>query len=383
MRWEEEARGSREPRVPGAPWRGPYRSGSKPHVSRAMVVAVVLLLTAAACSGGGGGRQTSGLDDPIDDALAPGDRAVQVVGAGKVRLYGTLAIPQSGVATSTPGVLIVPSAGSGTRDGLVSETGANDGLAKELAAALGQGGTVSYRFDRRGTGESKIEPDVRLSLDDLVADARAGLDLLEQRRETSGRDLAVVGYDQGGLVALRLAATDTRVKRLVLISTPGRSLVDAQAAQLSAQYGAESAAVLRSTVTGLLATRTLPPLDAMRAELRPLLPPQEAAFLAQLYGMDPSAEAAKVKARSLIVVGRDAPAYDPERLRTALAGAEVVAAPTASPTLVNTGPPPTDDPGNPESPIHEHGAAPAVAAEGRDAEAMNRMTTFLTGARVP
>ena len=351
---------------------------------RVTALAVLFLVAAAACGGGGGGERSSEQDDPtIDQAIAPGDRAVQVVGAGKVRLYGTLAVPTTGVASTSLGVLIVPSAGSGTRDGQVGETGANDGLAKELAAALGQSGTVSYRYDRRGTAESKIEPDVRLSLDDLVADARAGLDLLEQRRETSGRELAVVGYGDGGLVALRLAATDSRVKRLVLISTPGRTLVDAQAAELAALYGPESAAALRTTVASLLATKALPSLDAMRAELRPLLPPQDAAFLAQLYQMDPAAEAAKVKARSLIVVGRSSAAYDPDRLRAALAGAEMLVVPTAGSTLVNTGPAPTENPGDPASPVHEHGAAQAVAPEERDAEAMARIGAFLTGGRTP
>lgn len=367
----------------------PARPGTERSVDRAVLrrlaalLAVVVLAVSAACTRSANEDRGSAGDDPADEGTARGERPVQVVGAGKVRLFGTLAVPDAGAAAASAGVLIVPSSGPGTRDGLVSDTGSNDSIAKDLAGALSKAGTVSYRFDRRGTGESRIEPDVRLSFDDLVADARAGLDLLAQRKETSGRDLAVVGYDQGGLVALRLAASDSRVTRLVLISPPGRSLVDAQAAQLGGTYGPESAAALRATVAALLATRTLPPLDAMRAELRPLLPPQEASFLAQLYAIDPAAEAAQVKARSLIVVGGDAGPYDPDRLRAVLSASDVVVAATAGPTLVNVGPPPTEDPGNPSSPVHDHGAAPAVAPEARDADATNRITAFLTAARAP
>ena len=56
----------------------------------------------------------------------------------------------------------------------------------------------------------------------------------------------MVGYDQGGLVALRLAATDPRLKRVVLISTPGRSLLDVRAAQLQSRYGPEAAERMRA-----------------------------------------------------------------------------------------------------------------------------------------
>ncbi|MDQ4096438.1 MAG: alpha/beta hydrolase, partial [Actinomycetota bacterium] len=136
-------------------------------------------------------------------------------------------------------------------------------LAQDLAQGFGGAGIASYRYDRRGTGESKLDPDTRLTFDDMVADARAGLDLLAQRKETSGRDLTVVGYDLGGLVALRLAATDDRVKRVVLISSPGRTAADVQAAHLAALYGPESADALRATVANLLATRTLPPIDEL------------------------------------------------------------------------------------------------------------------------
>lgn len=317
--------------------------------------------------------------DPIGESISPGERALQILGAGKARLSGTLTVPPVGEARlgTSPAVLIVPSAGPGTRDGLVGAAGTSDGLARDLAASLRGAGLASYRYDRRGTGESKLDNETRLSFEDLVADARAGLDLLAQRKETSGRDLSIIGYDQGGLVALRLAATDSRVKRLVLISTPGRSVVDVQAAELAAQYGPESAAALRATVTELLSTGRLPALEAMRAELRPLLPPPEATFLTQLYALDPAAEAAKVEARALIVVGQDAGPYDAIRLKAALRRAELVAATGASPNLLISGPAPADDPANPLN--STHGAGPAGVPPTRDAATIDHIAVFLAG----
>ncbi|MCA1706470.1 MAG: hypothetical protein LC808_25680 [Actinobacteria bacterium] len=59
------------------------------------------------------------------------------------------------------------------------------------------------------------------------------------------------------------------------MSTPGQSLADVWAAQVQAQYGPESAEALRAVVAGLVANRTVPPLDDLRSELRPLFPAQE------------------------------------------------------------------------------------------------------------
>jgi len=344
-------------------------------IRRLPALALIAVL-AVACSGGGGST--------TDDATAPAqgvetsadERPVQYEGAGKVKLYGTFAMPAAQPGASVPGVLVVPTSGAG---GLLGQSGAADPLGKDLAGALTKSGVASYRYDQRGTGQSRIEPDVRLSLDDLVADARAGLDLLAQRRETAGRDLSVVGYDQGGLIALRLAAVDNRVKRVVLISTPGRSLVDVRAAQLQARYGPEAADALRSEVAKLLATRTVPPLDALRTELRPLLPAQEAGFLADLFGFDPAAEAAKIKAPTMIVVPADAAPYEPQRLAAAIPRAQVVTSVGSGSTLVISGPTP-EDLSDPTSANHDHGAAPPVARTTRDTESLDRVARFVAGA---
>ncbi|MGI8810504.1 MAG: alpha/beta hydrolase [Acidimicrobiales bacterium] len=344
-------------------------------------ILALLALLASACSGGGGG---GGTDDeataPVGGQTAAGERPVQFEGAGKAKLFGTFAMPATAAGAGVPGVLVVPTAGAG---GLQGQSGVADPLGKDLADTFTKAGVAAYRYDQRGTGQSKIEPDVRLRLDDLVADARAGLDLLAQRRETAGRDLSVVGYDQGGLVALRLAAVDDRVKRVVLISTPGRSLVDVRAAHLQARYGAGAADALRSEVANLLATRTVPPLDALRTELRPLLPAQEAAFLAELYSMDPAAEAAKVNAPTMIVVPADPAPYDPRRLAAAVPGAQVVNSVGTGSTLVVSGPTP-EDLSDPTSANHDHGAGPPVAQTRRDTEALDRVARFVatgTGTR--
>ncbi|HEX2046967.1 MAG TPA: alpha/beta fold hydrolase [Acidimicrobiales bacterium] len=341
------------------------------------VAALALLALIAVGCGGGGDATSEGATAPPEGATAAGERPVQFEGAGKVKLFGTFTIPETRAGQSVPGVLVLPTAGAGDRNGMRSVTGVADPLGRDLAEAFGHAGLATYRYDQRGTGESRIEPDVRLSMDDLVADARAALDLLAQRRETAGRELSVVGYDQGGLLALRLAAVDDRVKRVVLISTPGRSLTDVRAAQLSERYGPESADALRALVADLLATRALPPIDAMRSELRGMFPREEAAFLAELYGMDPAAEAAKVRVPALIVVPADPAPYDPQRLSAVMPGSQIVTSVGSGSTLLIAGPRP-EDRSDPQSPAHEHGMGPPVAATKRDTAALDRMAQFLT-----
>lgn len=351
--------------------------------NRRLVLPLLLALLLAACGGGGGGGGDTASDDPIDQeatATEPGERAVQVASADRTRIFGTLTVPPAAVRASAPGVLLVPSGGPGDRNGTISPNGVPSGLGRDLAGAFTDAGLVTYRYDRRGTGESRLEAGAALTVDAMVADARAAFDVMAQRRETEGKDLAVVGYEDGGMIALRLAAADPRVKRVVLVATPGRSLVDVQAARLAAQYGPESAEALRTTVANLLATRTLPPLAEMRTELRPLLPPEDAAFLADLYAMDPVAEASRVKVPTLIVVPADVAAYDAPRLAAAIPGAQVVPSAGGANLQVIDGRP-LDDRSDPTSPTHEHGAGAPVAPSERDAATFDRITGFLTAAR--
>ena len=352
------------------------------------VLLVGLALALAGCGGGESDDAGTSTDDPLEQLTTAGERPVQVTGAGKVRLGGTLFVPpaatQSGT-TSVPGVLFVPTLGPGERNGPVLPGGAGlDPLAADLAKTFGEGGLASYRYDGRGTGESKLEPGARLSFDDLVADAKAGIDLLAQRKETAGRDLSVVGYDAGGLVALRLAAIEPRVKRVVLISVPGRPLVESQAAHFSAQFGPESGEALRAAVAQMLATKALPPLGQLPTELRSLLPSDEIPFLTEVYTLDPAAEAAKVKAQALVVAPSAPQAREviaPERLTQAIPGAELVLADRAGPTLVITGPAPSEDPGDPASAAHIHGAGPAQAKTERDTATIGRIASWLSGKR--
>ncbi len=298
---------------------------------RLAVLAVALALVAGACSGGGG-DDSAGLDAEFKPT--PGERDVQLIGAAKLKMGATLAVP-AGARGPLPGVLIIPGPGANNRDGPLTARPA-DPLYKDLSAAFTAAGMVSLRYDHRGIGDSQMETGQQLSWDDMMADAKEALAFLSQRQEVDGSRIAVVGHDMGGVIALSLAAGDNRVKSVALVSTPGRPLVDVMADGYKSAHGPVSADAYRAMIDGLLTTGSLPPRDAMRPEFQTLLPPNQDAFFKGMFSVDPAVVAKAVKVPVLMATGERSITVTPidtQRLTQSLGGrTESVVAANASAT---------------------------------------------------
>jgi pimeloyl-ACP methyl ester carboxylesterase len=104
---------------------------------------------------------------------------------------------------------------------------------RAVADALAAAGFVVLRLDERAPDDG--------SMDDLVADAQAGVEQLRARGDVAS--VSVVGHDEGALTACLLAARDASVRPLVLLSAPGRPLdailLEAAERELRAQKTAE------------------------------------------------------------------------------------------------------------------------------------------------
>ncbi|MDP9389433.1 MAG: lysophospholipase, partial [Actinomycetota bacterium] len=218
--------------------------------------------------------------------------------------------------------------------------GQPDHLYRDVSEELAEAGMVSFRYDKRGTGQSPLPAGERLAFEDLAGDARAGVDLLAERSEVDPEALAVVGHDEGALLAMRLAASDPRVRTLVLISAPGRPLVDVIADDFRATHGEASAGTLREIVAGLMATGGLPRPDSLPPEHRDFFPADQAPYLREIFSVDPAADAGAVRVPALVVHGGRATfstAVDAARLVEALGPhGEAVVAADAGPTLART-----------------------------------------------
>ena len=181
----------------------------------------------------------------------------------------------------------------------------------------------------------------------------------------------------GGVIAMRVAATDNRVKSVVLLSTPGRPLVDVMASSFEAANGKESGDAFRATIATLLATGALPERMAIRPDHQPVLPLGQDAVLRDMYAADPVADAAKVKAPALVVTGSRSPLVKPadgDLLKAALTSSEAFTADTTA-TLqqVTAALPQSFDPNDHRA--HGGGRPPDTAT--RDQPAVDRITAFL------
>ncbi len=337
---------------------------------------MALALAAAACSGGGG-DEGAGLD--AEFRPTPGERDVQFLGAAKLKMGATLAVPE-GAKGALPAVLIVPAPGAANREGPLTARPA-DHLYKDLSATVTAAGMVTMRYDHRGIGDSQLETGQQLSWDDMVADAREALAFLSQRQEVDGSRIAVVGHDMGGAIALSIAAGDNRVKSVALISTPGRPLVDVMADGYKYTHGPVSESAYRAMIDGLMTTGALPPREAMRPEFQTNLPPNQDAFFKGMFSVDPATLARAVKVPVLMATGERSvtvTATDTQRLTQNLGGkAEAVLAVNSSATLQQVLQPVI----RPFDPLDmdSHGLGPPVADAPRQQATLDKIASFVGG----
>lgn len=308
----------------------------------------------------------SGGDEPDADPVGrtaaedyPRETTVQFSGADNVALTGTFTLPVS--RQPVAGVLVVPgfgtidrnqvmvgSTGGGPADRLAQEvnvagSGATDPLYGDLSAALVNADLATLRYDKRGLGESRIEEGATISYDDVVADARAGLQFLSQRIELEGKPLVVLGYDQGAVTAMTLAS-EPGVAALVLVSPPGRGVVDVLSdhfARTHADQAAEVNGQLEALAASLVAGEPLPARDSLSGHLRPMFPEGSETYLAQVFAVDPVAEAAGVSVPTLVLRGEadaNVTAADAQALLGALPpGSEEQVAPAGDHNLASEG----------------------------------------------
>lgn len=341
---------------------------------RLLAVVVGLALAAGACSGGGG-NDNAGLDDEFRPTA--GERDVQFLGAAKLKMGATLAVPPDAKG-ALPAVLIIPAHGATNRDGPLVARPA-DPLYKDLSAALTAAGMVTMRYDHRGIGDSQLETGQQLTWDDMVGDAKEALAFLGQRQEVDASRMAVIGHDTAGSIALKLAATDPRVKSVALVSAPGRPLVDVLAEGYRFTHGPVSADAYRAMIGNLLTTGSLPARESIRPEFQSNLPPGQDGFFKGLFSVDPLADAAAVKAPVLMALGERSitvTAADAQALTQRLGGkSEVVVAANSSATLQQILAPPVRafDPLDMDS----HGLGPPVAEAPRQQVTVDRIASFV------
>ena len=146
---------------------------------------------------------------------------VEFSGAG-VRLSATITMPSP--ASASPGIVLIGGSGPSDRH--------NDGFFDLLRDHLANAGVAVLAYDKRGAGRSTGDW-ATATVDDLAADAAAAVATLQAHPQVTPGTVGVLGYSEGGWVALRLCARLTTLRHLIINSCPALSFAESEAYALT------------------------------------------------------------------------------------------------------------------------------------------------------
>lgn len=149
------------------------------------------------------------------------------------------------VPVRLPAVVLISGSGPTDRDEFV----AGIPIFAQLANALADAGYLVVRYDERGAGQSGGRQE-SATIDEFAVDARAVVAYLTKRRDVDPKRVSLIGYGEGGWIALLVAARDAKIAAVGLIatpSTPGTELVLEQQ-RLIFERGSTSPAVQQSAI---------------------------------------------------------------------------------------------------------------------------------------
>jgi pimeloyl-ACP methyl ester carboxylesterase len=131
----------------------------------------------------------------------------------ELQIGGTLELPENH-QKGEPLVILITGSGAQDRD----ETIYGFKPFKVIAEHLADQGIASFRYDDRQIGESTGDF-AASTLDDLTNDVIAIMDYFQYQSEVLFDDFILLGHSQGGIVSAKVAATDDRVTKLILMAS--------------------------------------------------------------------------------------------------------------------------------------------------------------------
>ena len=165
-------------------------------------------------------------------------------------LVGTLTTPSG--PGPYPAALLVPGSGPVDRDS--DHRRMRLGITRELAQALAAAGLATFRYDKRGVGESTGGDWRAAGFHDAAADVAAVLDALAARPEVDASRLVLVGHSEGALLATRVAAARPGLAGVALVSVsaqPGLDVLRWQSRNVAADLPPVVRGILRLLRTDL------------------------------------------------------------------------------------------------------------------------------------
>ena len=142
---------------------------------------------------------------------------VALRGPAGTTLGGTLTLPRDAKGR-LPAVVTITGSGQQDRDEYIPIAGGYRPF-RQIADTLSRRGIAVLRLDDRGIGASNGNPMTGTSAD-FADDIRAAIAYLRSRREIDPARIALLGHSEGAIIAPMVAATDSRLKAIVLLAGP-------------------------------------------------------------------------------------------------------------------------------------------------------------------
>ena len=301
----------------------------RPHTERGAHTLPVVFLTATLST-----RPMTG--DTVRTPIV--SEEIEFVAGGRT-IPGTLVRPESGTG---PGLLLLAGSGPTDRDWNSPLLPGKNGSARLLAEALAARGVTVLRFDKAFSGRNPGLPIADLTLDTYRDEATAALDFLRARPEVDSAHAFVAGHSEGGIHATRLAqSAGDRIRGVILISAPGRSLAQVLEVQLeknvlvsdgltAEQLEAEMVPI-RTALRSFVAGQDVDPKSASSrpqivAILTALMAPMVARIGRALAGYEPAEAVAEIPTPVLVLQGGKDIQVDPREDADRLVAARRAAA---------------------------------------------------------
>lgn len=141
--------------------------------------------------------------------------------APDVHIAGTLNIPQLEIGQAAPLVVLVSGTGEQNRD--ASNIVPGYAPHAQWAEILERRGVATFRYDKRGVGQSGGEW-AAMTLTDHVSDIATIISVLTKRPEIDPEQIIVMGHSEGALIAMMLAQQEMPLAGVVLLAGPGWEL---------------------------------------------------------------------------------------------------------------------------------------------------------------
>lgn len=210
-------------------------------------------------------------------------------------LEGTLLLPE--LQKKMPLVIIVAGSGPTDRDG--NNDGMQNNSLKMLAEELQKNNIASFRFDKRGIGqssdvdkdESKMTPEV------FVKDIKGWIDLLYADKRFD--KIIVAGHSEGALLGMLASINNPKVKGYVSISGAGRP-IDIILKEQFSNISPEVKTIIYGMIDQLKRGDTIQNVPVILSSLfRPSIQPYMRAWMKY----DPAVEIKKLNVPILITTG--------------------------------------------------------------------------------